>query len=113
VTQFYDAGGKIQIKSLSELMKSPLKVIPADLNIFEANAIMLFEKVRRLPVIDNGKIIGIVTQTDLVHACFDYVETLRPRLTGKVPDALLLPLRQKESIISQYVSEHLRAYTMK
>lgn len=115
VTQFYDAGGKLDIKGIPELMKTPLKAIPSELNIFDANMIMLFEKVRRLVVIEEGKPVGIVTQTDLVHACFDYVERFRKRLEGEttIREEDLLTLRQKESIISEYAGEHIRAFTVR
>lgn len=116
VMQFYDAGGKLDIKRLPEIMKSPLKVVPAGLNIFDANMIMLFEKVRRLMAVKEGKVVGIITQTDLVHSCFDYAERMRDYLekqAGALSAEDLLEMRRKTSIISEYAGEHLRSYTVK
>ncbi len=115
VTQFYDAGGRLDIKEIPELMKTPIKAIPADLNIFDANTIMLFEKVRRLMVVEGKKVVGVVTQTDLVHACFDYAEMLRERhARGEQPRRKdFITLRKRDAIISEYAGEHVRAFTMR
>ncbi len=116
VAQFFDSGGRLAVKSVDDLMKAPVKAIPASLSIFDANTIMLFEKVRRLLVVDQEKVVGIVTQTDLVHACFDYAERVRKALAESsfsISTADLVPLRRRTAIISEYTSEHLRAYTMK
>jgi len=115
VTQFYDAGGRLDIKEVPALMKSPIKAIPATLSIFDANMIMLFEGVRRLPVIEERKMVGIVTQTNIIHTCFAYAETAatyfkeHPSLMA----AELVELRRSSSIISEYAGEHIRAFTVR
>jgi CBS domain-containing protein len=35
VMQFYDAGGKLDIHNLEEIMKTPIKTVPSEINIFE------------------------------------------------------------------------------
>lgn len=114
VMQFYDAGGKLVVKGIPEIMKRPIKVIPADVNIFEANAIMIFEKVRRLMVMDEGKIVGLISQTDVVHGCFDHIEWLKKQLAeGKsFKKDELIEIKGKEFIISKYAGPHARMYTM-
>ncbi len=116
VAQFYDKGGKLEIRKIGDIMSAPIKAIPAELSIFEANMIMLFEKVRRLLVMDKGKVVGIVSQTDLVHACFDYVERLKKHIESDGPVIKaedFVVLRRKESITSEYAGEHIRAYTVR
>ncbi|MBR9692418.1 CBS domain-containing protein [Candidatus Woesearchaeota archaeon] len=114
VAQFYDTGGKLDIKELPEVMKTPVKAIPAGINIFDANMIMLFEKVRRLMVIEDGKVVGFLTQTDLVHSCYEYEEVLGKRLeSAKLRAEDIVELKRKNSIFSEYAGEHLRAYTVK
>jgi signal-transduction protein with cAMP-binding, CBS, and nucleotidyltransferase domain len=115
VTQFYDAGGKLDIKEVPALMKSPIKAIPATLSIFDANMIMLFEGVRRLPVIEEKKIVGIVTQTDIIHACFAYAEKAATYFEEhpSLMQAELIELRRSSSIISEYAGEHIRAFTVR
>lgn len=114
VMQFYDEG-KLQERPVTEIMKSPIKAIPAALNIFDANMIMLLEKIRRLIVIEDGKPIGIITQTDLVHACYEYAIKAKEYLSygSEIREKDLLVLHGRGSIISEYAGEHLRAYTVK
>ncbi len=115
VAQFYDAGGKLDVKRIEEIMKSPVKAIPVDLNIFDANTVMLFEKVRRLLVVNQGKVVGIVTQTDLVHACYAYAERLFAAVKEgtRFQERDLVQLKRSNAIISEYAGEHLRSYTVR
>ena len=53
---------------LSRVLSRPLKTISARSTIHEVARKMAREKVRRLPVLDKGLIIGIVTARDLVEA---------------------------------------------
>lgn len=43
----------------------PLIAVPPEEEIWEAFGIMLENKVRRLPVLKDGKLVGIVTERDL------------------------------------------------
>lgn len=45
----------------------PLISAAPDLNPLEALLIMHRNKIRRLPVVENGRLVGIVTEKDLVH----------------------------------------------
>jgi acetoin utilization protein AcuB len=50
------------------LMTRNVTTIPSDTPIMEAKKIMKEHKFRRLPVVDNGKLVGIVTEDRLEHA---------------------------------------------
>ncbi len=115
VAQFFDAGGRLETNSLRQLVKSPIKTIPGSISIFDANTIMLFEGVRRLLVVADGRVAGIVTQTDLVHAAFQYAVKAREELRAGFPLSLddFIPCRRKGVIASRYESEHLRLYFMR
>jgi CBS domain-containing protein len=52
-------------ETLSEASKKPVVTVEEDLEIWEAFRVMLENKIRRLPVVKNGKIVGIVTERDL------------------------------------------------
>jgi len=54
-----------------EIMSSPLVTIRADQNIGEAALLMLQKKIRRLLVVDKGKIVGMITEGDLDRATLD------------------------------------------
>ena len=52
--------------SVEKIMSSPLITINFDETISAAAYRMTSKKIRKLPVTDNGKIIGLITSTDLV-----------------------------------------------
>ena len=45
----------------------PLKTIGPDESVFDAAAAMSDAKIRKLAVVENGKVIGIITSTDIVN----------------------------------------------
>jgi len=51
---------------VKEIMSTPVVVVDPDSSLREAAALMLRSGVKRLPVISNGKLVGIITDTDLV-----------------------------------------------
>jgi len=61
---------------LKDIMSSPVITITSKTSVREAARIMLKKGVRRLPVIDNGKLIGIVTDTDILTVSMDIGELL-------------------------------------
>jgi len=60
-----------QVK-LGRIMSSPVESVTSDLSVLEASKIMGARRIKRLPIIDEGKLVGIVTQTDLVRALTSY-----------------------------------------
>lgn len=61
------AGSKSLTSKVSEIMTSPLKVIDPDAPIKEAARRMVNSEIRRLPVIKNNKLVGIITATDFAR----------------------------------------------
>jgi PAS domain S-box-containing protein len=57
---------------LGRIMSSPVESVTSDLSVLEASKIMGARHIKRLPIIDEGKLVGIVTQTDLVRALTSY-----------------------------------------
>ncbi len=51
----------------AERMTSPVDTIRADVSVFEADRLMDTLCIRRLPVLENGRLVGIVTQTDITR----------------------------------------------
>jgi CBS domain-containing protein len=54
--------------SISELLNRPLITIPPSTSLRFALRLMVSENIRRLPVVENGKLVGIVTDRDIYHA---------------------------------------------
>lgn len=54
---------------LSDVMSSPLTTINSDETVWEAAEKMKQNSIHKLPVIDDNKVTGIITTTDLVEIC--------------------------------------------
>lgn len=57
---------------VEQIMSSPVRSVPPDLSVMEAGCIMEAEDIRRLLVLDDGRSVGIVTQTDMVRVLASY-----------------------------------------
>ena len=65
VAELVKDAGRINTLKVEETMSSPVIGIKPETNIFDANRIMIKENIRRLPVMNGNKMVGIITQTDL------------------------------------------------
>lgn len=54
---------------LSDVMSSPLTTINSDETVWEAAEKMKQNSIHKLPVLDDNKVTGIITTTDLVEIC--------------------------------------------
>jgi CBS domain-containing protein len=59
---------KLEARTAAEAMTSPVRRIGPDRSVEEAARRMLDANVRRLAVVDEGRLVGIVTRADLVRA---------------------------------------------
>ena len=57
---------------VSDIMSSPVVSTTPETSIFEASKITEHHRVKRLPILQNGKLSGIVTQSDLIRALMSY-----------------------------------------
>jgi CBS domain-containing protein len=60
---------------LKDIMTSPLIVISPQTSLREAAQIMLKKGIRRLPVVENGKLVGIITDNDILSVSLDLIES--------------------------------------
>jgi CBS domain-containing protein len=77
---------KLAAVTAGEAMTAPAVTIGSARPISEAAALMTSRKVNRLPVVDDGRLVGIVTRADLVRA---YVRSDH-ELTETIRDEVLL-----------------------
>lgn len=57
---------------VGQIMSRPVEGIDPDLSIFDACIIIKAKGFKHLPVLENGRLVGIVTQTDLTKALTSY-----------------------------------------
>jgi len=57
---------------VTKIMSSPVESIPRSLSVFEATRIMIRKHIKRLPVLEQERLVGIVTQTDLARTLVSY-----------------------------------------
>lgn len=62
--------------SVQDIMSSPVLCVDSLTTVTEAQALMKEHKIRRVPVIDEGKLVGMVTQGDVRGALPSEVTTL-------------------------------------
>lgn len=64
----FDLEDKISAKTVGEAMSAPAITIESDRRVHEAARLMAAEGVNRLPVVEGGKLVGIITRADVVRA---------------------------------------------
>lgn len=62
--------------SLNDIMSAPVHVVPADASLLSVSRLMREKRVRRFPVMMNGKLVGIVTETDIFRGLMHLVRHL-------------------------------------
>jgi CBS domain-containing protein len=65
---------------LRELMSSPLLTIPADMDVLDAAKTMARHHVRRLPVLNGTRLLGVVSERDILEVSPDLIEVTRLRM---------------------------------
>ncbi len=82
--------------SIKDLMTTPLITIPSSEDVNDIMHKMVKLEIRRLPVVENGKLVGIVTDTDLIafsaemgNIFSDLIKMHREKIFSETPDQVL------------------------
>lgn len=75
---------KIHATTAGEAMSSPAIVVESSTSLHEAARIMIERAVNRLPVVEGGRLVGIVSRADLVRAFVRTDDELRGAIVGEV-----------------------------
>ena len=68
---FIDEEGREHLATIpvGQIMhRKPLYTVATDTSLAEAALLMLRHHIRRIPVIEDGKVVGIITRSDIVRA---------------------------------------------
>jgi CBS domain-containing protein len=63
---------------IADIMSSPVITIPVGKTGEDAMRLMHEKGVKRLPIVERGKIVGIITATDLVNSLYDMEKIYQP-----------------------------------
>jgi signal-transduction protein with cAMP-binding, CBS, and nucleotidyltransferase domain len=61
-------------RKVSEVMTAPVLTVERDTSILSALALMTKRRIRHLPVVENGAVVGVVSIGDLVKLRIDRIE---------------------------------------
>jgi CBS domain-containing protein len=105
---------KFAARTAGEAMNSPAQTIPDYASVATAAARMSEERVNRLPVLKDGKLVGILTRADVIRAFTrrddEIAEEIREDVIGRgfwePPDAVTVEVDQGEVVLSGTVQSH-------
>jgi len=69
---------------MKDLMTAPVVCISPDFDLFQVNDLMVQHNFRRLPVVEDNKLLGIITQTDVAKHLYEFIEKHK-ELTAEAP----------------------------
>jgi len=67
ILKFIGEGGDAEKTRVGDIMSKPLIVVSPETDLEEAVRFMITKNVKKLPVVDRGKLVGIVTLTDVAR----------------------------------------------
>jgi len=72
---------------IREVMTSPVISVPPHEDVEEAARKMSARRIRRLPVVQDGKLVGVITENDILRLLPDLVEITREQARAGMLDA--------------------------
>jgi len=66
-----------------KIMSRKLITVSPGLRVEEAAKLMAEKQIKKLPVLEDGRLVGIVTQTDIVASSFDLVTSLKEMVRAR------------------------------
>jgi CBS domain-containing protein len=69
-------------RKVSDVMTHEVQTVPPDAPLEQVVRLMERHNIKRLPVVDNGKVVGIVTRANLLHAVASVAHEIAPLSEG-------------------------------
>lgn len=116
VSEFFMNPNRLRNSYMKDLMTAPVVCITPELNVFEVNRLMLEHNFRRLPVLEDKKLVGIITQTDVAWELYDFIEKNKncsDEREKKQDDELEFVVKKEGSIILYQKAINLKEYSKK
>jgi len=83
VSRSLSTGANPDKVSVRKIMSKRLITVNPDRRVEEAAKLMTEKKVKKLPVVESGNLLGIVTQTDIVASSFELVTSLKEMVRAR------------------------------
>lgn len=90
-----------QVK-VSEIMSQPLIVGQVDMDIGDAARLMLKQNVKKLPIVSDGKLVGLITLTDVVR--MDHVAHSLIKIIQQLKEEGWIPSKTMNKTIGVYIA---------
>lgn len=74
---------KLFAMKVKDIMGSPPITVSPDTPVIRAGSIMLLRRIKQIPVVDNGKLVGIVTLTDIISKVLKRFKSQRGAVSQK------------------------------
>jgi CBS domain-containing protein len=77
----------VPMGKVKDFMTSDVQTIPPAMDIYYAAGLFVSSKVRRFPVVENGRIVGAITRFDILRAVKRHLPTVVPYAEYEVEQA--------------------------
>jgi CBS domain-containing protein len=79
------SGKDVETTLVEEVMSKPVITIEPDKSVEDAVNIMLEHKIKKLPVVEEGKLVGIITASDIITIEPKLIENIATLISLKLP----------------------------
>ena len=85
-----------------EIMSKPLVVGMVDMDLEEIARLMLKRDIKKLPIVNGGKLVGLITLTDIVRV--DHVEHLLIKVIKQLRKDGWIPPKRMNKVVGPYIA---------
>jgi len=91
-----------ELMRVSEIMSKPLLVGQVDMDLGDAARLMLKKNVKKLPIVNGEKLVGLITLTDIVRV--DHIEHLLIKIIKQLRKNGWNPPKRMNKIVGLYIT---------
>ena len=87
---------------VSEIMSKPLIVGAAHMGVEDVVRLMFMWKIKKLPILENGRLIGLITLTDIARTAG--MGSLLDKIIKELKESGWLPPKRMKKIVNYYIA---------